>query len=99
MTAIKDQVSTRLFRISAIALTLAAFAQNASSGQFDWPQWQGPDRTARSKETGLLKEWPKGGPPLAWKANGLGAGFSSVSITGKFVYTMGDVGSSCMLIA
>ena len=30
----------------------------------DWPQWQGPERNAISKETGLLKEWPKDGPPL-----------------------------------
>ena len=27
----------------------------------DWPQWQGPDRNAVSKETGLLQEWPKDG--------------------------------------
>ena len=33
-------------------------------GSFDWPQWQGPDRNAVSKETGLLKEWPKDGPPV-----------------------------------
>lgn len=26
--------------------------------EFDWLQWQGSDRTAHSKETGLLKEWP-----------------------------------------
>jgi hypothetical protein len=39
----------------------------------DWPQWQGPDRNAVSKETGLLKVWPKDGPSVAWKANGLGA--------------------------
>ncbi len=39
----------------------------------DWPQWQGPDRNAISQETGLLKEWPKEGPPLAWKITGLGA--------------------------
>jgi hypothetical protein len=38
----------------------------------DWPQWQGLNRTAHSKETGLLKEWPKDGPPLAWKIKGLG---------------------------
>jgi hypothetical protein len=40
----------------------------------DWPQWQGPDRNAISKERGLLKEWPKDGPPLAWKVTGLGGG-------------------------
>ena len=27
----------------------------------DWPQWQGPDRTGLSKETGLLQEWPRVG--------------------------------------
>ena len=42
----------------------------------DWPQWQGPDRTAHSKEIGLLKEWPKDGPKLAWKVKGLGGGDS-----------------------
>lgn len=42
----------------------------------DWPQWQGPDRNAISKETGLLQEWPKDGPPLAWKSQELGGGDS-----------------------
>src|SRR5258706_1084042 len=92
MTAIKNQVSTRLFRISAIALTLAAFAQNASSSQFDWPQWQGPDRTAHSKETGLLKEWPKDGPPLAWRVKGLGGGDSTPSVAAGYIYGMANRG-------
>jgi len=51
----------------------------AAAGQFDWPQWQGPDRTAISKETGLLQQWPEGGPPLAWKPTGLGGGDSAPS--------------------
>src|SRR5256884_3414412 len=93
MTAIKNQVSTRLFRISAIALTLAAFAQHASSGQFDWPQWQGPDRTAHSKETGLVKQWPKAGPPLAWKAKGLGGGDSGPSVAAGRIYGMSHRGA------
>ena len=60
----------------ALVLTgTAAFAD-------DWPQWQGPDRNAISKETGLLKEWPKDGPPLAWKIKGLGGGDSAPSIAG-----------------
>ena len=37
-----------------------------------WPQWQGPDRTRLSKETGLLKEWPANGPSVVWTATGLG---------------------------
>src|SRR6266576_4363871 len=99
MTAIKNQVSTRLFRISAIAWTLAAFAQNASSGQFDWPKWQGPDRTAHSKETGLVKEWPKGGPPLAWKVKGLGGGDRAPSVAAGRIYGMSHRGADEMVWA
>ena len=56
----------------------------------DWNQWRGPNRDGLSAETGLLKEWPKSGPPLVWKATGLGAGFSSISISGQRIFTMGD---------
>lgn len=55
----------------------------------DWPQWRGPNRDAYSQEKGLLKVWPAGGPPLLWKAEGLGQGFSSVAVTGGRFYTMG----------
>jgi hypothetical protein len=48
-------------KASALAMTLflGVAAVHAAA---DWPQWQGPDRTRISKETGLLKEWPSGGP-------------------------------------
>ncbi|HYV39856.1 MAG TPA: PQQ-binding-like beta-propeller repeat protein, partial [Gemmataceae bacterium] len=65
----------------------------------DWPQWQGPDRTAVSKERGLLKEWPKEGPPLAWKANGIGEGFGGVAISRGRVYIPGDNDGSAWLYA
>jgi outer membrane protein assembly factor BamB len=68
-----------------LAVTRAARAD-------DWPQWQGPDRNAVSKETGLLKEWPKGGPPLAWKASGIGKGMGGVAISKGRIYTTGDDG-------
>jgi outer membrane protein assembly factor BamB len=58
----------------------------------DWPQWRGPDRDGRSPEKGLLQSWPDGGPPLAWRASGLGSGFSSVAVVGERIYTMGDFG-------
>ena len=54
----------------------------------DWPQWQGPDRNAISKETGLLQEWPKGGPPLAWKIKGLGGGDSAPAIAAGKLFGM-----------
>lgn len=52
----------------------------ARSHALDWTQWQGPDRNAMSKETGLLKEWEEGGPPLAWKISDIGTGYSAPSI-------------------
>src|ERR1700683_3525508 len=56
----------------------------------DWPGWRGPHRDDASSESGLLKQWPEGGPPLDWQAQGLGAGFSSIAIFGNRIYTMGD---------
>jgi outer membrane protein assembly factor BamB len=58
----------------------------------DWPQWQGPDRNAISKEGGLLKEWPKDGPPLAWKITGLGGGDSAPSIAASRIFGMSNQG-------
>lgn len=67
----------------ALALSLSAA---------DWPQWRGPDRTGVSKETGLLKSWPKDGPPIAWKAKGCGNGFSSVAVADGVIYGSGAKG-------
>jgi outer membrane protein assembly factor BamB len=57
----------------------------------DWPQWQGPNRDAKSVETGLLKQWPKDGPQLLWKAERLGDGYSTVSIADGLIYTTGTI--------
>ena len=59
---------------------------------FDWPQWQGPNRDAVSKETGLLKEWPKDGPPLAWKVSTLGGGYNAPSVAAGRIYGMSHRG-------
>jgi len=72
-------------------LTAACLLVGAPATPADWPQWRGIARDGKSPETGLLQEWPEGGPPLAWKASGLGDGYSSVSVTGGQVFTMGDL--------
>jgi outer membrane protein assembly factor BamB len=64
-----------------------------AASAFDWPQWQGPDRTGVSKETGLLQEWPAAGPPLAWSISGLGAGYGSLAIKGDRIYVQALNGS------
>lgn len=60
-------------------------------GQFDWPQWRGPERTQVSKETGLLKTWPKQGPELLWKVEGMGKGFSTPSVAAGRILLMGNL--------
>lgn len=70
-----------------MSMLSGAFLLTSASAE-DWPQWQGPDRNAVSKETGLMKEWPKDGPPLAWKIDGLGGGYSAPSIAGGRLHGM-----------
>ena len=61
-----------------------------SSKPFDWPQWQGPDRNAISQETGLLQEWPQGGPPLAWRLEDIGGGYGAPSIAAGRIVGMSN---------
>lgn len=65
----------------------------------DWPQWRGPDRDGKSKETSLIDQWPEGGPSLIWQSTGMGTGYSSISIAGGKILTMGDIGDRQFVIA
>jgi outer membrane protein assembly factor BamB len=69
--------------VCVLGIALVATAQPPA---FDWPQWQGPDRTGLSKETGLLQQWPASGPPLAWSISGLGAGYGSLAVKGDRIF-------------
>lgn len=82
------------------ALVGAALAASALPGAAaEWPQWRGPRRDGRSPETGLLRSWPEGGPPLLWRAPGLGTGYSSVSVAAGRIHTMGDLSDGQYVIA
>ena len=87
----------RYLRPAIATMTVLALAGPATGE--DWPQWRGADRNGKSAETGLLQEWPEGGPHLAWKATGLGGGYSSVAVAGERVFTMGDLGDGQYVIA
>ena len=52
-------------------------------------QWRGPDRNGKYPDTGLLKEWPKGGPELILKKEGLGRGLSTPILYLGNVYISG----------
>ncbi len=59
----------------------------------DWPQWRGPQRDGVSKETGLLKQWPKEGPKLLWQVKDIGYGFSTPSVVGDRLYLLSNKGT------
>lgn len=84
-----------LARTSSLALTLFMFMvgwqlSRAGEGLPDWPQWRGPNRTGISKETGLLKEWPAGGPPVVWSLSDVGEGYGTVAIKGNQIFVQGS---------
>jgi outer membrane protein assembly factor BamB len=56
----------------------------------DWPTFRGEDRSAVSKETGLLDEWPEDGPKLVWAGEGAGRGYASPAVSNGRIYTLGD---------
>ena len=74
--------------LSAVWGGFMSVADAASAG--DWPRFRGPQNNGLSAETGLLQEWPEGGPKLLWTIEGLGKGYSTVSIADGRIFTMGD---------
>lgn len=68
-------------------LTTGLGSQGAASAE--WSQWRGPNRDGISAETGLLREWPAGGPRLVWQGTGAGSGYSSMSTSEGRLYTIG----------
>jgi outer membrane protein assembly factor BamB len=80
------QAATWLF---SVWLVSAEFAQ-ANDAAGDWNQFRGPNRDNLSKETGLADQWPSGGPQLLQTITGAGEGYSSMSLVGDLMYTMGN---------
>ncbi len=76
-----------------------ANADDANIPSNDWPRFRGPKGDGISTATGLLKEWPADGPALLWKSDTVGVGYSSVTMVGTRIFTMGDMDGSSMVIA
>jgi hypothetical protein len=51
--------------VRTLATVVVLFAAQCAVAA-DWPQFRGPDRDGVSKETGLLRSWPDGGPEVLW---------------------------------
>ena len=89
-------LSLTLACVGALAVAALPDLRAASA---EWPGWRGPARDAVSPETGLASNWGESGPPLAWKASGMGAGFSSLAVVDGRIYTMGDRDGAQFLLA
>lgn len=70
-------------------LTACCFLLSSSLRAEDWPQWRGLNRDGISKETALLKAWPKDGPTLLWTHTEAGCGYSGPAIVGDKLFIMG----------
>jgi outer membrane protein assembly factor BamB len=84
------------YRLLLIALSLVSATTALRAA--DWPQWRGPARTGISTETGLLRQWPAGGPRLLWRIDNVGDGFSTPSVVGERIYIIVNEGMQNELV-
>ena len=83
--------------VFSLGISVSLVSTDADANE--WPWWRGPNHDGKSPDTGLLKEWPAGGPELLWQVNNIGKGFSTVAVSGGLIYTTGDVDDKLMLFA
>jgi outer membrane protein assembly factor BamB len=86
-------------RCGHFSVVVAVSILGASLSAGDWPQWRGPDRTDVSKETGLLKQWPAGGPKQVWLFKEAGKGYAGFAVAAGKLYTMRATDTQEELIA
>ncbi len=79
-----------LFSLTLLsALALAPQTIGNSAPDAEWPQWRGPLRDGVSSETGMVKQWPAGGPAVVWTISNLGEGYGSLAIKADRIYVQG----------
>ncbi len=66
---------------AAILVSLATSPLRAD----DWPQWLGPRRDSVWRETGLVEQFPRGGPKVLWRAPVAG-GYAGPAVARGKVY-------------
>ena len=71
----------------------SSYRRSGATTPGEWPTYRGPNRDGISHEKGW-KVWT-GSPKIAWKQN-IGAGYSTVAVTGGRVYTMGGSSVLCL---
>ncbi len=72
-----------------LALLASVLCCCAAATAADWPGFRGPNRDGICTETGLLKQWPEGGPKQVWTATNLGLGFGTPSVADGKIFGVG----------
>ncbi len=85
-------------RIRSLLLAILLFPAWVMADDTDWPQWRGPHRDGHAAAQPLLTQWPDGGPGLKWTFQNAGRGYSSVSVVGGKLYTMGARDGDCSVL-
>ncbi|HYO13241.1 MAG TPA: PQQ-binding-like beta-propeller repeat protein [Thermoanaerobaculia bacterium] len=87
-----------MHRRAPLALALGLLLAAGTALAADWPQFRGPNRDGVSRETGLLKSWPAGGPKVLWKAPA-GEGYSHLVVSKGRLFTLYGQGSQEVALA
>jgi outer membrane protein assembly factor BamB len=69
------------------AVVLAFAMSNSFLLADDWPQWLGPKRDGVWRETGIVEQFPEGGPKILWRIP-IGAGYTGPAVADGRVYLM-----------
>src|SRR6476620_1217374 len=75
------KLRTMLIWLACASAAAADKVEVNSSVVADWPHWAGPKGDCTSDEKGLLKQWPKEGPPVLWRIP-VGTGSNHPSVAG-----------------
>ncbi len=71
-------------RWRSVPLLVVLLGGGAVRGE-DWPQFRGPRRDNISRETGLLRRFPEGGPKVLWSVEAC-QGYAAAAIVGERVF-------------
>jgi len=83
--------SVRFRSLLAVAVLTLTTSCVLAAKPGDWPRWRGANSDGISQDTGLLSEWPEGGPKVAWQIDTLGNGYSSLAVVDGRIITQGNV--------
>ncbi len=81
MASILERLSGAARLLGVVALTAVA----SSAWADNWPQFRGPNRDGISRETGLYRSWPDGGPKVLWSVK-MAPGYSGPAVYDGWVY-------------